>query len=84
VKEPIINDIIQWVQKNKKSPCSNCKKNDFTLSDKFALINQVDFGSPQHLASLPTKSHKVIVLICKNCGKIEWYDSTIAGFATRL
>lgn len=72
--------IIEWLLKTKKSPCLNCKSTDFTVSDMFGILSQISFNSPQTIPKLPDKFQTIIVLVCKQCGKLELYDAHVAGF----
>lgn len=79
-----IEEIMRWFKQNKKSPCTNCRQSNFSVSNKFSIMYQVDFDSPQLLPKLPDELHKTITVVCKNCGKIELYDTFTAGFSELL
>lgn len=76
--------IIDWLKRNKKEPCSNCKSTDFSLSDRFGLFPQSTFDAPATLPSQPNEFQKLIVVVCKKCGKTELFDAYIAGFVERI
>ena len=73
-----------WIKKTKKSPCTNCGKKDFGLSDKFGIIYQIDFDEPQTIDKSPDQFQRFITIICNNCGKSDLYDARIAGFAKKI
>lgn len=78
---PTKENVISWLKKTKKTPCSNCKGTDFQVSDMFGIISQIPFNAPQTLPAFPNEFQKIIVIVCKQCGKTELFDAHIAGFA---
>lgn len=85
MKEPTQENIVQWVNENIKNPCTNCQHKDFTLGNQFGLVDLLDFDSPQEITQPKRMVHmKLIIMLCKNCGKTEFYDVHTAGFLKRL
>ena len=85
MKEANLDNITQWVQENKKFSCTNCQHKDFTLGNQFGIIDLIDFNSPQEMSQQKRTIHmRLIVVLCKNCGKVELYDAYTAGFLERV
>lgn len=85
MKEPTVENLVKWVNEIKKGGCTNCRQNDFTVGNEFGYVELIKLDTPQHFTQFQEHKHvRFIILLCKNCGKAEFYDAFTAGFTKRL